>query len=63
MKLAASLLINALLLIVLAAIVFVEFAHYSESFYIACALVLFAGVSAVMALDEFINHCGNSDEI
>ena len=58
MKLAMSLLVNALLLVTLAAIVFVEFAHYNESFYAACALVLFAGVSAIMALDEFIEWCG-----
>jgi len=58
MKLAMSLLVNALLLIALAFVVFVEFAHYNELFYVACALVLFAGVSAIMALDEFIEWCG-----
>jgi len=58
MKLAMSLLVNALLLITLAFVLFVEFAHYNESFYVACALVLFAGVSAIMALDEFIEWCG-----
>lgn len=63
MKLATSLLINSLLLITLAFITVVEFAQYSEMFYIACALVLFAGVSAIMALDEFIKWCGKSDEI
>jgi len=63
MKLAISLLINALLLVALAFVVFVEFAHYNESFYVACVLVLFAGVAAIMALDEFIEWCGKSDEI
>jgi hypothetical protein len=58
MKLAMSLLINALLLVTLAFVLFVELAHYNESFYVACALVLFAGVSAIMALDEFIEWCG-----
>jgi len=58
MKLAMSLLVNALLLVTLAFITFVEFAQYNESFYVACALVLFAGVSAIMALDEFIEWCG-----
>jgi hypothetical protein len=58
MKLAMSLLANSLLLITLAFVLFVELSQYSEMFYVACVLVLLAGVSAIMALDEFIEWCG-----
>jgi hypothetical protein len=58
MKLAISLLINCLLTIVLSFVIFVEFAQYDEVFYIVCILVLFAGIFAIMALDEFIEWCG-----
>jgi hypothetical protein len=60
MKLAISLLINCLLTIVLSFVLFVEFAQYDEVFYLVCVLVLFAGIFAIMALDEFIDWCGRS---
>jgi len=55
MKLAISLLINCLLTLVLAIILFVEFAQYDEVFYLVCVFVLFAGIFALMAVDEFID--------
>jgi len=58
MKLAASLLINCFLTIVLSFVFFVEFAQYDEVFYLVCVLVLFAGIFAIMAFDELIDWYG-----
>jgi hypothetical protein len=62
MKLAISLLINCLLTTVLSFVLFVEFAQYDEVFYLVCVLVLFAGIFAIMALDEFIKWCGKREK-